>query len=252
MLTGNKDVDRKILNNLEDKDLVNLCQTNKKANSLCNDQVFWMNRVFRRFGYVGGDILRTNKGKRSWSDYYIQNLRKINPSNANRYLENGSQNGRLDQVIISLKNGADINYRIVYNTEDLNGHKEFNVYTAMSLAAQNGYLEIVKYLVSKGAKLADKFAKNRDILLAIENGYLEIVKYLVENFNFGELNGFLIVAAQNGYLEIVKYLVSKGVDYQDVFDENWAMYYATKNGHLDVVKYLTSIGADPNYFPYSH
>jgi len=41
MLTGNKDVDRKILNELEDKDLVNVCQTNKQANLLCNDQVFW-------------------------------------------------------------------------------------------------------------------------------------------------------------------------------------------------------------------
>ena len=58
MLTGNKDVDRKILNELEDKDLVNVCQANKQANSLCNDQVFWMNRVFDRFGYVGGDLLR--------------------------------------------------------------------------------------------------------------------------------------------------------------------------------------------------
>ena len=45
MLTGNKDVDRKILNELEDKDLVNACQINKKAHTLCNDQVFWMNRV---------------------------------------------------------------------------------------------------------------------------------------------------------------------------------------------------------------
>ncbi len=37
-LTGNKDVDRKILNNLEDKDLVKFCLVDKKANTLCNDQ----------------------------------------------------------------------------------------------------------------------------------------------------------------------------------------------------------------------
>ena len=45
MLTGNKYNDRKILNKLEDKDLVNVCQTNKKIFQLCDDQIFWMNRV---------------------------------------------------------------------------------------------------------------------------------------------------------------------------------------------------------------
>ena len=118
MLTGNKDVDRKILNELEDKDLVNLCQVNKKAKSLCNDQVFWMNRVFQRFGYVGGDILRKFKKNRSWSEYYIQDLRKINKTNvddylkfkksriADYYLVSGSRKGRLDYVIIALKTEA--------------------------------------------------------------------------------------------------------------------------------------------------
>ncbi len=104
MLTGNKDVDRKIFNELDDVDLVRVCQVNKQAESLCNDQVFWMNRVFNRFGYVGGDVLRTNKGtNRSWSEYYIKDLRKINKNNAYEYLTRGSKNNRLDHVTIALK-----------------------------------------------------------------------------------------------------------------------------------------------------
>ena len=71
MLTGNKNIDIKILNELEDVDLVKFCQVNKQANSICKDQVFWMNRVFNRFGYVGGNILRKYKGNKSWSEYYI-------------------------------------------------------------------------------------------------------------------------------------------------------------------------------------
>ena len=86
MLTGNKDIDRKILNKLEDKDLVRVCKVNKEANSLCNDQVFWMNRIFSRFPKIGGDVLKANKGNRSWSEYYIKDLRKINKSNADEYL----------------------------------------------------------------------------------------------------------------------------------------------------------------------
>ena len=77
MLTGNKDVDRTILNKLSDEDLVNVCKSSKQANSLCNDQVFWMNRVFQRYSYVPGDTLRKYKGDQSWSEYYIS-LRKIN------------------------------------------------------------------------------------------------------------------------------------------------------------------------------
>ncbi len=78
LLTGRKDINMKILNDLDDKDLVNICQVNKKANEICRDQVFWMNRVFSRFPQVDRDKLRNNKGDRSWSDYYIYYLRKLN------------------------------------------------------------------------------------------------------------------------------------------------------------------------------
>ncbi len=161
MLTGNKDVDRKILNELDDKDLVNVCQTNKKANSLCNDQVFWMNRVFQRFEYVGGDILRKSKGDRDWSEYYIQDLRKINPSNAGKYLYNSSKNGRLDHVIISSKNGADIH---IWNDQTLR------------LASKNGHLDVVKYLVGEGADIHTN--DDYPLILARYNGHIKVVKYL--------------------------------------------------------------------------
>ena len=45
MLTGVKDLDIKILNELEDKDIVSYCQTNKQADTLCQDQGFWLNRI---------------------------------------------------------------------------------------------------------------------------------------------------------------------------------------------------------------
>ena len=140
MLTGNKDVDRKILNKLEDNDLVKVCQVNKQANTLCNDQVFWMNRVFNRFGYVPGDILRKYKGDRSWSEYYIQDLRKINPSNAQGYLQVGAEHGRLDQVIIALKIGGNIRSDYDY---------------ALRTAKKKEYLDIVKYLTDEKPKLIE-------------------------------------------------------------------------------------------------
>ncbi len=207
MLTGNKDVDRKILNNLEDKDLVNVCQTNKKAQSLCNDQVFWMNRVFQRFGYVGGDILRKYKGSGTWSKYYINDLRKINPSNAQKYLLDGAEKGRLDHVMIALRNGAEVNKK--YGLIKMRYHSEMvksRLGNSLNEASENGHLDVVKYLISIGAKIT---------------------------------KGALRLASRFGHLDVVKYLVSIGADIHVYKDD--ALKWAITNKHLDVVKYLKSL-----------
>ena len=123
MLTGNNDVNRKILNELEDKDLVNVCQTNKQAETLCNDQTFWKLRVFNRFGYVGGDVLMKYKGKRSWSEYYIHDLRQFkifHDKNLLRFI--GNRDGKIDMVTVAEHEGAwkhliNMNDIPVYNHE---------------------------------------------------------------------------------------------------------------------------------------
>ncbi len=230
MLTGNKDVDRKILNELKDVDLVKACQVNKQADNICNDQVFWMNRVFDRFPYVGGDILRANKGtERSWSDYYIHDLRKIQ-FDPDKYLEDGSTNGRLDQVIISLKKGADMYSVDEYGDDD----------GALRSATKYGHLEVVKYLIENGTG-AHTDDKEYAIGLASKYGHLEIVKNLVENG--GDIHAYhnwsLRLASKYGHLEVVKYLVENGADIHDLNDE--ALRDAIRNGHTKVVEYMESL-----------
>ncbi len=262
MLTGNKDVDRKILNNLEDEDLVNVCQVNKKAQSLCNDQVFWMNRVFLKFGYVGGDILRKNKKDRTWSEYYIKDIRKINSTNAGIYLEDGSYRGRLDHVIISLNIGANIHrYNdIALRYSSGNGHLEIvkylvelkpdgaNIHANDDLALRNssgnGHLEIVKYLVELKPDGANIHVKDDEALrLASYYGHLDIVRYLVElkpdgaNIHARD-DSSLIHAGANGHLDVVKYLVENGANIHA--DDNDALRLASEMGHIEVVKYLVS------------
>ena len=226
MLTGNKDIDRKILNELEDEDLVNVCQTNKKAQLLCNDQVFWMNRVFLRFGYVGGNILRKNKKDRSWSEYYIKDLRKINSTNADKYLETGSRNGRLDQVIISLNVGANIHTKDDY---------------ALRLASENGHLDIVKYLISAGANI--HAYDDEAMRYSSEYGHLDIVKYLVSrgaNIHVVD-DAALRWASRYGHLDIVKYLVGNGANIHA--DDDYALRMASRFGHSKVVKYLENVSS---------
>ncbi len=191
-LTGIKDIDFKILNELDDKSLVKYCTTNKEANKVCNNQIFWMNRTIKIFPYVYVEILRKNKGNKEWSEYYIDDLRKINTRNANRYLLKGSKEGRMDFVLISLNKEANI------HIDDVR------------LASKNGHLEVVKYLVSLGANIRSE--NDFALKYASRNGHLEVVKYLVSlgaNIH-ADYDYAVKYASQNGHLDVVKYLVSLG------------------------------------------
>jgi len=80
---------------------------------------------------------------------------------------------------------------------------------AIRWASDKGYLEVVKYLVKKGA---DVTARNNCALRwASDKGYLEVVKYLVKKGAdvTARDNCALRWASNNGYLEVVKYLVKK-------------------------------------------
>ncbi len=223
MLTGNKNVDIIILNKLDDKDLVEACQVNKRADVICNDQTFWMDRIVTKFPEVPNDILRKYKGGRTWSEYYINDLRKINKS-TKYYLIEGSRIGRLDYVIIALEKGADIHHKDDW---------------ALRNASYNGRLDVIKYLISKRANI--NVNNDEPLRDAASKGYLDIVKYLVsQGANIHANNDHSLVWASTlGYLEIVKYLVSQGADINA--QDNQALKGATERDHLDVVKYLKSI-----------
>jgi ankyrin repeat protein len=81
---------------------------------------------------------------------------------------------------------------------------------AVKWASLYGYLDVVEYLVSKGADVSadDNFA----LKWASRFGYLDIVKYLVEHGAdvTAEDNYALKWAAEYEYLEVVKYLLSQG------------------------------------------
>ena len=96
---------------------------------------------------------------RSWSEYYIKDLRKINSSNAEKYGTIASNLGRLDQVMIAISLGAD-------------GDK------ALTWASLHGHLDVVKYLVEQGVDIHTQ--KNKAFYWARQYKNLAVVKYLEE------------------------------------------------------------------------
>ena len=75
-LSGIKDVDLKILSELNDRDLFSFCIADKHVNQMCKDENFWRNRFFSRFGKV-------ENPKTSWRKYYLRVI-----SDLDRYSSN--------------------------------------------------------------------------------------------------------------------------------------------------------------------
>ena len=164
-LSGIKDVDYGILNLLSDDELVTLCRVDSNANKYCTNQDYWENRVRHLFPYVHPTILNEGRNGRSWSDYYIQDLRSQNYEDM---MIKGLATGRRDLQMIADHNGLnDIEYEHMVNlaeqaatygnVERLQYLKEIgldlhrNNGGLMNLAAQNGQYFVVKYLIEDGA-----------------------------------------------------------------------------------------------------
>ena len=77
--------------------------------------------------------------------------------------------------------------------------------------------------------------------LAAENGHLEVLKYLHEEAKAPWDSGLPHWAAQNGHLHILEYLVERKFDKYDEF----ACECAAKYGHLDCLKYLHETAKAP-------
>nr|XP_054775125.1 putative ankyrin repeat protein RF_0381 [Lytechinus pictus] len=135
--------------------------------------------------------------------------------------------------------------------------------TTLHIAAQNGHLDVIEYLISHGAEVNKGDYRNDTALyIAAQNGHLDVVRCLISP------------GAENGHLDVVKYQISQGDevdkgDYKDVtalhiaaknghldvidqgdevdkgdYKDVTALHIAAKNGHLDVIEYLISQGAE--------
>jgi len=113
--------------------------------------------------------------------------------------------------------------------------------SAVSLSASNGHLETVKYLVKVGA-IVDRHHCDEGLLNSVDKGYFEVVKYLCHcHAQFAKVA--LRRCVSNGYLDMVKYFVEIGTDIHGVDLLNICAEY----GQLEIIKYLVSIDANWDY-----
>ncbi|CAN2103767.1 ankyrin repeat domain-containing protein [Wolbachia pipientis] len=176
----------------------------------------------------------TNSKNNNVVEYLKQAQLDLNNELSNAVVENN-----IDKVKESIRRGADV------NTKVKNGR------TPLHYAAQEGKLDVVKYLVEE--KHADVNANDNDGFIplhyAAAHGNLRLVKYMVEkgadfNAKCNRLRTPLHLAAMYGYIEVVKYLKERGAAFnlKGHYGQS-PLHSATINGKLEVVKYLVKEGA---------
>mmetsp|Transcript_26025 Transcript_26025/g.34136 ORF Transcript_26025/g.34136 Transcript_26025/m.34136 type:complete len:927 (+) Transcript_26025:99-2879(+) len=122
--------------------------------------------------------------------------------------------------------------------------------TAVFMACEYNQLECLKILHRAGAdpNIAC-FSGTPPLLKAAENGYMDCVKYMVEHMradmNQGQKDGAtpFFWAAQNNKIEVVRYLLEQGVDAdKGKLDSATPSIVAAELGHTEVIRAIVESG----------
>lgn len=209
-LSGIKDVDREILNKLDDKDLLIACSIDKYTWKNVCDDAFLKRRLLAKYP----KIEQFKKENESWKAFFLRVI-----------------------TYISLMREKFRRYKN-YDYIELFKDYKTNINLILNETSKLGELNYVKWSLKEGADIHSGL--EAPLMYAIDGGQLEIVKYLAEHgadIHAGNDHA-LIEASRNRHLEIVKYLVEHGANIHAY--DNEALKYAKYYGHSEIEEYLNS------------
>lgn len=166
----------------------------------------------RKFDFLGEDVTE----HRVWNDTMCK----------------ACETGNLEVVSQMIQNGFNVNYSIG-SDESEEG--------PLLVAARNGQVEVVKFLLDNGARIDREYYYFDDeqyltsLDAAAYGRHVEVVKLLLERN--ASSDNVLDFALRERSLEIVKLLIEHGVDTDDAFVN------AVETWCVDKVKLLTEAGA---------
>jgi len=113
-------------------------------------------------------------------------------------------------------------------------NKEKNIF--LTLAIKCGDLQMLVYLLKSGLQIDLSHA----LIMTAERGYLNILKYLIsKGANINAFNSLpLIYSAKNGHLDVVSYLCKNGANIHAYDDAAYHQSYI--NNQLHIIKYFKS------------
>lgn len=133
----------------------------------------------------------------------------------------------------------------------LNANEKWSKSTPLCIAAGNGHLVLVKYLISKGAVINTSYpARTTPLYQASREGHLEIVRYLIKKGAWvNEKEGSpLHAAAEGGHADIAKCLLDNNafVDSTDNNNETPLFIVIQSSCNKKIIELLLQSGAKVN------
>jgi ankyrin repeat protein len=244
-LSGIKDVDLKILSELDDETLLNFCITSQYGKQLCKDESFWRNRLIKQYP----DSVSFKNPERTWKSWYLNLTYFLNKYGNNfltiEYPE--KEIGMIERVAQGgIKNSDLITYfrqtflsNLTMDEFIRRVRKKRSLMNAIlgSLKA-NDDNRLMEYLVSIGQ--AEKINKWDNVIYVLaEMGNLQLVKYFVSLSPLSvQDNSAFVYAVKGGHKDVVEYFISNGVD-----DYKEGLRIARKYGRKNLVDFFLSLGA---------
>ena len=184
-------------------------------------------------------------------NYYQKKLKEQQKDKEKQHRKEGCsflmhvQLNRIDLVEMDLKYGVDINFRD-------------GAATALTAAASKGYLDMVKYLIARGADINLKTHTDDSVLFcAVRYQRQEVIRYLVEELhcdpNEKNMYGWtsLTAAALNHDCQTMGYLLAHGADINAADQEGCSVLMAVLANQcmpqlqrLKTLRFLVQNGAD--------
>lgn len=149
----------------------------------------------------------------------------------------------LDEAILLVKQGADVNLRFPREL------------TLLHFATQSNLTEHADKLIKLGANLyAKDMAKSVALDKSLENGFVDMVKVFIDNgFDVNHSEGQLLkplsraLNSHSSNFEMVKLLIDSGADINDVNGYNVTpLHIASSKGFVQAMQELIDRGADVN------
>ena len=142
--------------------------------------------------------------------------------------------------------------KALLNLKNVQVNVTFYGRTPLSVAAEKGYVEIMKLLFDHGAS-PGSLTDSSPLICAVQNGHYEATVLLLKKgadpndplFEYTSRPP-LVIAARNGHSNLVKLLLDKGANIEPKLTSHSALTVACSNGHTDCTMLLIERGANLN------
>ncbi len=232
MLTGLRDTDLIIMDQLNDKDLLSYCQTDKIG--VCKNEDFWRNRFIK----VHGEAAAKFKNKdRSWKDYYLAVIYYTEKYTNERAAKETAKKDYMDLFLFFSRFIAEYDKIAAIvesgNEKYINMIKNINIPVifanrGLSIASKNENRELIDFFVNQGA---NPTYINLGIL---EGENTELIYNTITNSTIDPNMG-LFSSIKGDNMELIRYFISKGA-------KNWeeALLQATVVGNKNLVDFFVT------------